>query len=136
MNITAEQIQKSCTGTQLLNQEVKTILKTFQAEIVEAGKNGSTNVMVPVPTNFSIASMSNKTAQTIIYHRLIEDLEEHGFTVLIRSVKTVFYYNIRWDFKKDSGDLSKMQKVIAAHIEKPRNAKKPDSKKRSDAESV
>lgn len=118
MNITAEQIQKSCTGTQLLNQEIKTILKAFQADIIEAGKNGSTNVMIPVPTNFNIASMTNKTVQTIIYHRLIEELEEAGFTVIIKLQKSVFYYNIRWDFKKNSGDLSKMQKVIAEHVEK------------------
>lgn len=128
MNITAEQIQKSCTGTQLLNQEIKTILKTFQADIIEAGKNGSTNIVVAVPTNFRISSMSNKTAQTIIYHRIIEELEDAGFTVIIKPNKDVFYYNIRWDFKKDDGDLYKMQKVIAAHIEQPRKTKdKPDS---------
>jgi hypothetical protein len=124
MNITAEQIQKSCTGTQLLNQEVKTILQAFQEEIIEAGKNGSTNVSIPVPSNYNIASMDNKTAQTIIYNRLIEELEERGFTVIIQPKKSVFYYNNRWDVKKKGGDLTKMQTSIARHIEQTGKPKK------------
>jgi hypothetical protein len=118
MNINAEQVQKSCTGTQLLNKEVKNILSTMQSSITEAGKNGSTSVTIPVPMNFNIGGMDNMTAQTIIYHRLIKELEDNGFTVNIYTTKSECKYCVRWDFKKKDGDLSKMREEIAARIVK------------------
>lgn len=118
MNITADQVQKSCTGTQLIELEIKTIMKTFQSEIMEAGKNGHTSVVVAVPTNFNIVNMNNKTAQTIVYHRLIEECEERGFNVKISMDQSAVTYCIRWDIKMDSGDLNEMRNVIASHIAK------------------
>jgi hypothetical protein len=118
MNITADQVQQSCTGTQLIELEIKTILKTFQSEIVEAGKNGYTSVVVAVPTNFSIVNMNNKTAQTIVYHRLIEECEEQGFNVKISMDQSAVTYCIRWDIKRNSGDLKEMRNIIASHIAK------------------
>ena len=83
MDITADQVQKSCTGSQMIDNQVKTILKTFQSEIIEASRNGYTSVIVAVPTNFSIIHTNNKTSQTIIYFRLIETLEKYGYNVKI-----------------------------------------------------
>jgi hypothetical protein len=116
MNITAGQVQKSCTGAQVLEQQIKTISKTFQSEIIEASKNGSTSVIVAVPTNFNIVNMNNKTAQTIIYHRLIEELEDNGFHVKISMNTSSVSYCIRWDLEKDSGDMKKMRDTIASHL--------------------
>lgn len=116
MNITAEQVQKTCSGTQIIEQQIRTMLKTMQSEIIEASKNGSTSVVVSVPTNFSIVNMSNQTAQTIIYHRLIENLEENGFNVKISMDDSAVTYCIRWDIQKDHKDLKDMRNVIAAHM--------------------
>lgn len=118
MNITADQVQRSCSGTQIIEQEIRTLLKTMQSEIIEESKNGSTSVVVSVPTNFSIVNMSNQTAQTIIYHRLIEEIEEKGFNVKISMDDSAVTYCIRWDIKKDHKDLKNMRNVIAAHIVK------------------
>jgi hypothetical protein len=116
MNITADQVRRSSTGSMLVDQEIKTILKTFQAEIVDAGKSGYTNVVIPVPMNFNIANVSNQTAQTIIYHRLIDECEAKGFNVRLSMSSSAVTYNIRWDIKQDSGDLKSMREVIASHI--------------------
>lgn len=116
MNITAEQIHRVCTGTQILDQQIKTILKTMQSEILEASKNGHTNVIVSVPTNFNIVGITNQTAQTIIYHRLIEELEENGFNVKISMDNSAVTYCVRWDIKQDSGDLQEMRNIIALHV--------------------
>jgi hypothetical protein len=116
MNITADQVQKSCTGTQLIEQQINTILKTFQSEIVESSKNGYTSVVISVPTNFNIVSMSNQTAQTIIYHRLIDECEERGFNVKLSMNTGAVTYCIRWDIKQNGGNLKKMRNVIASHI--------------------
>lgn len=118
MNITADQVQKTCTGSQLIDMEIKSILKTFQSEIIEASKNGYTSVVVAVPTNFSIVNMNNKTAQTIVYHRLIEECEEKGFNVKLSMDQSAVTYCIRWDIKQNSGDLKEMRNIIASHIVK------------------
>lgn len=122
MNITADQVQRSCTGTQILEQQIKTILKTLQSEIIDASKNGATNVIVAVPTNFNIAHMSNRIAQTIIYHRLIEELEDNGFNVRLSMENSSVTYCIRWDIQKNHKDLANMRNIIAAHIVKEKKA--------------
>jgi hypothetical protein len=126
MNISATQIQNTCTGTLVLETQVTTILKTFQSAIIDAAKNGSTSVVVEVPTNFNIVSMSNKTAQTIIYHRLIEVLEKKGFNVKLGMDDASVTYCIRWDIKTDSRDLVNMRNAIASHVirnDKPTSGK-------------
>lgn len=123
MNITANQVQKSCTGTQLIDMEIKTILKTFQSEITEASKNGYTSVIISVPMNFNIVGMTNQTAQTIIYHRLIEECEDKGFNIKLSMDSSAVTYCIRWDIKRDSVDLIKMRNSIAAHIVSTRKEK-------------
>lgn len=124
MNITADQIQQTCSSTQLIEHEIKTILKTMQSEIIEAGKNGSTSVVVSVPTNFNIVNMSNQTAQTIVYHRLIEDLEENGFNVKLAMEDSYVTYCIRWDIQKDDKDLKNMRNIIASHLVSVKQEKK------------
>jgi hypothetical protein len=129
MNITAVQIQKSCSGTQLIEQEIRSILKTFQSEIVEAGKNGSTSVIVEVPTNFNITGMSNRTAQTIIYNRLIENVEENGFNVRVSMTESGVTYCIRWDIQKNDSDLADMRNVIASHMARTKRSAERSVKK-------
>lgn len=116
MNITASQVQKSCANSQILDQQVKTILKTFQAEIIEASKNGLTSLNIDVPTNFSIGNMNNKTAQTIIYDRLIRELENGEFNVKIMMSTSSVTYCIKWDVETDSGELKQMRDSIASHL--------------------
>lgn len=116
MNITAETVQQSCTGTHALDTNVKTILQTVQSHIIESSKNGCTNVIVPVPTNFNIVNMNNKTAQTIIYHRLIKEIEDCGFCVKLIFTKSSVSYHIRWDIKNEESDLNEMRKIIASRV--------------------
>ena len=126
MNITADDIQDSCAGTNKIDCEIRTILRTFQSEIVNAGKNGHTSVIVPAPTNFNVPNMSNQTVQTIVYHRLIEECEDKGFNVKLSMDSTGVTYCIRWDIKQKSGDLKKMRNIIASHMVN-KNVKKEDS---------
>jgi uncharacterized membrane-anchored protein len=116
MNISADQVQKSCVGTQIIEQEINTIFKTFQSEILEASKNGCTRVVVEVPTNFNIVGMSNQTAQTVIYHRLIKECEDKGFSVKLSLDSSAVTYCIQWNINKNSKDLTHMRDVIATHV--------------------
>ena len=116
MNITASQVKQSCTTALLLEQQITTILKTFQAEITESSKNGLTSVQINVPTNFSLGDMNNKTAQTIIYARLIKELEEREFNVKITMSTSSVTYIISWVADSDSSDLNQMRTTIAKHL--------------------
>ena len=116
MNITAEKIQQSCAGSRVIEQQMKSILKTFQSEIIEAGKDGSTRVIVAVPTNFDVVNMNNKSAQTIVYHRLIKELENRGFYVQIHMDESTVTYCIRWDIQNNNEDMDAMRNVIASHM--------------------
>lgn len=116
MNITASQVQNACITSQVLEAEIKTILRTFQAEIIEASKNGLTSINIKVPTNFNIANMNNKTAQTIIYDRLIKELEEREFGVKISMSTSSVTYFIDWGVETKSGDLNHMRNKIAKHL--------------------
>ena len=60
--------------------------------------------------------MSNQTAQTIIYHRLIEECEKKGFNVTLSMSSSSVTYCIRWDIKQDSTNLKQMRDMIASHI--------------------
>jgi uncharacterized membrane-anchored protein len=116
MNIRADQVQKLCVGAQFIEQEINTIFKTFQSEILEASKNGCTRVVIGVPTNFNIVGMTNQTAQTIIYHRLIKECEDSGFSVKLSMDSSAVTYCIQWNINKNSKDLTYMRDVIATHI--------------------
>ena len=120
MDITADSVKKKCNGLQLIEQEINSLLKTFKAEITEASKNGNTSVIIPVPTNFNIINMQNKTAQTIIYHRLIEECEDKGFNVRLSMDEASVTYCIRWDIKKEEYNLNSMRNKIASHMVKPK----------------
>ena len=124
MNITAEQVQKKSSGSVILEHEIKMILKTFQSQINESAKNGSTRVVIPVPTNFNIINMNNKVAQTVIYYRLIEELKNKGFNVKISGDDSQLTFCIRWDLPTDNIDLTQMRNVIASHIVKKKSSRK------------
>ena len=118
MNITAEQIQGSVSRSRIIGSEIKTLLRTIQSEILQSSKNGSTGVSVAIPTNFSIVGMSNQTAQTIIYHGLIEELEDRGFTVKIEMKNSSVKYHIYWHIDDNNTGLKTMRDVIASKIVK------------------
>jgi hypothetical protein len=124
MDITAEGVQRINTSSQILEQQITSILKTFKSEIIEASKNGETRVIIAVPSNFTIINMNNTTAQTIIYHRLIEELESKGFNVKMAMDNSVITYCIRWDIKTTDYDLKHMRDNIAGHVIKGKDPKK------------
>jgi hypothetical protein len=125
MNISAKQIQNSSVSTQLLKQKTTDILKTFQDKIINAGKNGAYRVSVGVPINFDVTGMDNKTAQTIVYHDLIQELEDNDFTVVVDMQPSIpsVTYDISWDDKGDDGELAKMRATIASHSKRKKSDK-------------
>jgi hypothetical protein len=116
MNITADEVKRNCSSNQLLDIETNKLLKAIQSEILESSKNGLTQVVVPIPTNFSVPNVSNQTAQTIIYHRLIKEIEKNGFRVRLSMGEGTVTYCIEWDTKKDSKDLKNMRELIASRM--------------------
>lgn len=121
MNITAKQVQKSCSGSSMIQSELKALFLTFKSQILDASKNGSTFVNIPVPTNFNIINMDNKEAQTIIYNKLIEELEENGFKVGIYMNDSSVIYKITWSIVSDNNEYSIMRNNIASKIIKQPN---------------
>jgi len=125
MNITAEQVQKKSSGSVVLEREIKMIIQTFQSEINESARNGSTKAVIPIPTNFNIVNMNNQVAQTVIYYRLIKELKNKGFSVKIFVDDSQVSFCIRWDIPDDNVDLLQMRDVIASHMnrKKTKNTK-------------
>jgi hypothetical protein len=126
MDITAEEVKKACTSTQLLDNAIRKILQTCKAEVIEASRNGSTNVIIPVPTNFNVGPLSNQSAQTVIYFRTLREIENKGFNVSIQMDKRSVKYCIRWDVKQDAGDMKTMNTYIATHVERNESKTKGD----------
>lgn len=116
MNINITTVKKQCTSSNALNNYVQGILINFQRNIIAASKNGQTGISCPVPANFTIAGMSNKNAQTIIYSRLIKEVEKQGFTCKLSMGASVVTYHISWIFDDDDSSLKDMQKTIAKHV--------------------
>lgn len=117
MDLSVEDVKHMYPSTYHLEQTITAILHTFRSHIVEAAKNGEQSVKILVPTNFAIPSMKNATAQTIIYSRLIKELELKGFTVSIEMGKTVLY-TIKWDTQQDAEELDHLRVMIASRVEK------------------
>lgn len=124
MDITADRVQRMCTSTYLLEKQFQTIMKTFQSEIIDTGKSGGSEVVVSVPTNFDIPGMNNALAQTIIYHKIIEDLETNGFSVKMSMDTDTTTYWVGWGDRTDAKDLEYMRNTIASHIIKSGDSKK------------
>lgn len=116
MNISAALIQKSTVSNRVIEQETKAILASIQAEIIEASKNGVNNVIIPMPTNFNVAGITNMAAQTIIYNKIIKECESRGFVVKIRMLSGSVSYHISWNIEGNESDLKKMRDNIASHI--------------------
>ena len=114
MNLTADEVREECNVTTILDREVTDLLKAFRSQILDAGRSGHTATVVPVPTNFNVPHMDNKDAQIIIYHRLIEEIEESGFSVRV-NLEIPLTFEVRWDVKKDNSDLTRMKQNIYSH---------------------
>jgi hypothetical protein len=114
MNITADQAREICSGSQIIESIANGILRSFATAIEEAVRLGSVSVMVSVPTSFNVSNMSNKTAQTIIYHKLITECEEKGFTVKLVISEGNVRYRIGWETTEH--DTDEMCKEIAQRI--------------------
>lgn len=114
MNITARELQKN-TVSYTIDNTVKSLLSTIQCEIIDASKKDLNNVVFQLPTNFDVSSMPNKTAQTIIYSKILDILETNGFNVLIDMRKSSVSFIISWAVKCDV-DLKKMRNKIASRM--------------------
>ena len=114
MNITARELQKTSISYNIDNI-VKSLLSTIQSDIIDASKKDLNNLVFQLPTNFDVSSMPNKTAQTIIYSKVLDTLELKGFNVIIEMNKTSVSYIISWVVKCDV-DLKKMRNKIASRM--------------------
>ncbi len=115
MNITADDAKRSCSNSKSMSVMLDRLLKVFQAKILDAGKDGLSSVSVPMPVNFNIPGMSNSTAQTIIYSKLIEELKSRKFNVHIIMERSVVVFHISWIAKKDNAHMQHMREIIAKH---------------------
>lgn len=116
MNITARELQKN-TYSYTIDNIVKNLLIAIQSDIIDASKKDLNNVVFQLPTNFDVTSMQNKTAQTIIYSKILDALELKGFNVTIDMKKNSVSYTISWAIKCDL-DLKKMRDKIASRMVK------------------
>ena len=117
MNINISSIKKLSVSSKVINNYIQGILINFQRHIISASKNGLNNVSIPVPANFTVAGMSNKNAQTIIYNKLIKEVEKNGFKVSLKMQNNSVIYNITWVFDEDDSNLKEMRSNIASHVE-------------------
>ena len=117
MNITANYIRKKySTSTEQIDREVNKILLTIESSIIEAGKNGYSNIIASIPTNFNMINISNKISKTIIYNKLIEEIENNGFDILICMDDNMVTFCISWGIQKNQNELTTMREFIAKHI--------------------
>jgi hypothetical protein len=128
MNITAEQTRRLTLHNQIIDSEVKKLLECFEEKIRSVSKKGSTSTVVPVPTTFDVGHMKNSDAQTVIYYKLIKELENKGFDFVLKKGSSTVNYHISWSSKQNEQDLGKMTDVIASYLTKGVN-KKPIKKR-------
>lgn len=118
MRISAAQARSMGAGTRVVEMEYANVLRAIQDVITVSGRDGLTACNVPVPVNFSAGALSNSSAQTIIYHKIITELESKGFQVRINMAPDApdnVSFDIRWDVADDSADLEQMHRNIARH---------------------
>ena len=116
MNITADAMRQINVKNVLIQSEIKSIIRAFESEILEASKSGAMQVVVGVPTNFNV-NMKNSEAQTIIYHSLIEELEKNGFSVRISLSASAVTFCIKWgNTGKSESELKNMRNIISSKL--------------------
>ena len=114
MDITASSLHVYNRSNRTINQQFNGLLKSIQSSILDASKNGQTEIKIPVPINFENTNINNKTTQTIIYSRLISELKKNGFKVGVYINKDNVIYYIKW-LDSISDGLGAMRELIASH---------------------
>jgi hypothetical protein len=116
LEISAHEVKDACIYNHAIHDQLREIFATIQAAIRESSKHGVSKISVPLPSNFAIPGMPNKTAQTIIYHTLIKELKKNGFDVAIKVSLDVVVFNIGWQIKNSDEELVSMREDIAKYL--------------------
>ena len=116
LDINAEDVKDACLYNRSINDHLREIFGTIQHDIRENSKHGVSKIRIPIPTNFNIAGMTNRTAQTVIYHAVINELTNKGFEVSLSVSLDIVIFNIGWQVKNSNSELIHMREVIAKHI--------------------
>lgn len=116
LEISAHEVKDACIYNHVIHDQLREIFATIQGAIRESSKHGISKISIPIPSNFNIPGMKNKTAQTIIYHTIIKELKAKGFDVSLKASLDVVVFNIGWQVNNSDDELVSMREDIAKHL--------------------
>ena len=123
MRTTADSLRRKSIRNTAINDIVKDIITLFEQDISDAATNLRTSCRVSIPSEFHIPGMSNSESQLLIYSKLIETLEDNGFTVLI-DVVTRDWIISGWEIEVDNIMHDKLTEMVASRTVQARKLKK------------
>ncbi len=115
MSLRADLLKTNVNKMKAVMKEVNSILGHIDESIKNAYDQDCNKVIVSVPITFSIAYMSNKNAQRIVYFKILESLISRNYDVKIFLDKDKTCFIIKWVSDEEERDIQLQNVLLAKH---------------------
>ena len=98
-----------------LKEEITNIIKRISEELVESHREGKHDIITTIPITFSVANMSNRDSQRIIYASVLDELIKKNYRAWISLKKNECRLKITWMSPDDELEIKYQTNLIAKH---------------------
>jgi hypothetical protein len=117
--VTAKTIAKD-TGESTADAEVLSLVRLIEDKITDAMGHHLTEVEMLLPMEFErLKELSVKEAQTLVYGRLLQELDLAGLKAEIMLHPTITTIKVKWRSALGPNLEKEMKKLIISHLPKP-----------------
>ena len=106
-NLQKRNIRETTTG----------IMKRINEELIIAHREGKHHIITTIPITFSIANMSNKDSQRVVWAAIIDELINKKYRVWINPSKNECRIKITWMSPEDESVVKYQTALIAQYTQ-------------------
>lgn len=138
--ITTKTIAKEF-GETTADAEVLALVRVIEDKISEARALKQNSLETPLPREFDgLKHLNKQDSQTLVYGRLLEELDKAGFKSEINLFPTITMLKVTWPAIINGQLAKEMKQIVMNHLPKPKvqeekQTDRPRRKKTKDIES-
>lgn len=119
--LTARNLKKIVKSDVILEGAVSDHLRAIRDGIKSQAKIFRSKLVYKLPYNFQVAGMNLANSQSVLYFKIMKQLEDDGFTVKLKCESdddnfTNNYLIVTWVLSDTSGDIDEINRYIQEHM--------------------
>lgn len=119
--LTAKNLKKIVKSDVILEGAVSDHLRAIREGIKSQAKVFRSKLVYKLPYNFSVVGMNLVDSQSILYFKIMKQLEDDGFTVKLKCESdddnfTNNYLIVTWVLSDTSGNIDEIKRYIQDHM--------------------